>query len=211
MTSKTLLSVCFFVIVGNCFAQNKIITFKLEGQLAAHLNSDYAYFYLFESKRLLKTKIQNRQFNFLATDTLGKKELSFGELFLSNDSSDRYIPLREIVQKNINRRYRSVVIEEGALKVFINGDIRNADIENGKLNYDFDEMKNTVAEGRYEEYVEKNPDSPFSLLLINALAPLTKKLVFNLSVDCQELFDKLSNRLKKSVYGIEVQEKIKAP
>lgn len=211
MTSKILLSACFFIIISNCFAQNKIIAFKLEGQLDAHLNSEYAYLYFIESKRLLKTRIQNRQFNFLGTDTLGKKELSFGELFLSNDSSDRYIPLREIVQKNINRGYRSFVIEDRPVKIFISGDIRNAKIESGKLNNDFDEMRKTVAEGRYKEYVEKNPDSPFSLLLINALAPLTKKFPFNLSVDCQALFDKLSNRLKKSAYGIEVQQKIKAP
>lgn len=198
----------FFIFNGS-FAQNRIVSYKIEGQVKPSVTDKYVYLYLNNSKRLMKSSINTGQFMFSGLDTLDKKGLSFGELFLSNDSTDRYIPFKEIRLKHINRKYKSIVLENIPVKVIVDGSITNARVDGGKLNKIFDEMNNAIAAGQYENFIEKYYDSPMSLTLIRALLSVEKMNRFNLDVSCQSLYNKLSDKIKQSEYGQEVQKKIK--
>jgi len=208
MISKVLLSACFLFLVGDCFAQNNVIAFNVEVQLETQVDDKYAYLYLNESKRLLITNIQNKRFYFSGIDTLGKKGLNFGHLFLSKDSLDRYIPLKEIALKNINRKYRSIVLEDAPLKISIKGDIRYAKIEGGELNKEYDEMNLAISELKYKEFIESHSNSLMSLLLIRSTLPLRRFPIID-QLDFQGLYEKLSDKIRQSEYGLETQEKIK--
>jgi hypothetical protein len=184
------------------------LPFQINGIVKGENHYQYAYLYLSESEKLLKAKIENQQFLFVGEFTLEKKGFNTAFLFLSNDSSDKYIALQEVILKKIDRQYRSVMMDGTLVSITIEADVKNAKVEGGKLNRDYDEMNLAIRELKYKGFIESHRDSPISLLLIRSILPLKRAPIIN-RLDFQELYDKLSDELKQSEYGLETLKRIK--
>jgi hypothetical protein len=199
--------VALLLLLGTYIKAEKL-PFQIKGTVKGESLYQYAYLYLSESEKLLKVKIENRQFLFVGEFTLERKGFNTAFLFLSNDSSDRYITLQDVILKKIDRQYRSVIMDGTPIIITIEGDVKNAKVEGGKLNRDCDEMKQASRELKYKEFIETHNDSPISLLLIRSILPLKRAPIIN-RLDFQELYDKLSDELKQSEYGLETLKRIK--
>lgn len=193
-----------FAITAN--GQN--LTYRIKGVQNGEDNFQYAYLYQSDSKKLLKAKLENGQFEFSGKILLGKTGFNSGFLFLSNDSSDRFINLGDVVLQRIDRQYRMIILDGTPIFVTIENDIKNAKVEGSELNRDYDEMNSAARELKYEEFIDTHRSSPISLLLIRGILPL-RQMPFFKELNFKKLYDKLSDKLKQSEYGVETLNRIK--
>lgn len=203
-----LINAVVLLLLFSITANSQDLTYRIKGVQKGENNFQYAYLYQSDSKKLLKAKLENGQFEFSGEIAFGKPGFNAGFLFLSNDSSDRFINLGEVVLQKIDRQYRMIILDETPIFVTIENDIKNAKVEGSELNRDYDEMNLAARELGYEEFIDTHRDSPISLLLIRGVLPLKHLPIFD-QLNFQELYDKLSNKIKQSEYGLETLKRIK--
>ncbi|WAC41435.1 DUF4369 domain-containing protein [Pedobacter sp. SL55] len=184
------------------------LTFRIKGALIGNTNYQYAYLYQSDTKKLLRVKLENRRFEFTGEIILYKKDFNVGFIFLSNDSAAKFINQREIIEKQIDRQYRMIILGRHTINVTTDADIKNAKVEGCELNKDYDEMNLAGHELKYEQFIDSHRDSPISLLLIRGILPLKHLPIFD-QLNFQGLYDKLSNKIKQSEYGLETLKRIK--
>lgn len=202
------IAVIILLLLPIIYANGQVTTYEVAGLIKGTSYYKYAYLYQSETKNLLKTKVQNQQFLFVGEFTLEKKGFNAAFIFLSNDSLDKFIDQQEVVLKQLDRQYRILVMDGTPIKITIEDEVKNAKVEGGNLNKDYDEMNLAVRERRYIDFIESHSDSPISLLLIRGILPM-KKFPFIGQLDFQELYDKLSDKVRQSEYGLETLKKIK--
>lgn len=202
------IAVIILLLLPIIYANGQVTTYEVAGLIKGTSYYKYAYLYQSETKNLLKTKVQNQQFLFVGEFTLERKGFNAAFIFLSNDSLDKFIDQQEVVLKQLDRQYRIMVMDGTPIKITIEDEVKNAKVEGGNLNKDYDEMNLAVRERRYIDFIESHSDSPISLLLIRGILPM-KKFPFIGQLDFQELYDKLSDKVRQSEYGLETLKKIK--
>lgn len=206
MLKKISIVALFLLFVAHVKAEG--LTFQIKGTLKGETSYQYAYLYQSDSKKLLRAKLENRQFEFIGEVVLEKTGFNVGFLFLSNDSLAKFIDQKEVIVKQIDRQYRMIILEGVPINVTTDADVKNAKVEGGELNRDYDELNLAGRELKYKEFIESHRNSPISLLLIRGILPLKRLPIFD-QLDFQGLYDILSDKIKQSEYGLETLEKIK--
>ena len=153
--------------------QSQTLNCKLNGRLINDGSYRYAFLYFPDNKTKHITKIIDKHFQF----TIEKPdELKIGIIFLGKDSLMSYTDIVDQRKFGVNE-LRSIVIEE--LEIIIDTDVSKAIVNGGALNKDNDNMYKAINTNQYDEFFDKNPDSPLALELLKALIVInSKKLPF---------------------------------
>jgi hypothetical protein len=187
-----LITLLLILISSQLYSQNKIATIN---GLVHNKTFTYAYLYDFDNKETKVCQIVADKFKF---ELEIEKELKIYKLFLGSESS--ILPENQIEHRIQDRSGTRMIALEN-MDVKIADRIKSAIIEGGELNKALDEMNKSIENLDRDNYFEKFPDSPVSILFLKSLVSLSKHPMFGSEINVKSYYAKLSERLKNSEDG----------
>lgn len=187
-----LITLLLILISSQLYSQNKSATIN---GLVHNKIFTYAYLYNSETKETKVCQITADKFKF----ELGiEKELKIYKLFLGSESS--ILPENQIEHRIQDRSGTRMIALEN-MNIDITDGVKSAIIEAGELNKSLDEMNKSIENLDQDNYFEKFPDSPVSILYLKTLVSLSKHPMFGSEINVKSYYTKLSERLKNSEDG----------
>jgi hypothetical protein len=194
MKNITLFLLLMMSFVVNGFGQKSLI----HGTTAMGLPYKYAYLYDPDTKVLLCTPINDREFRFevAQSDQLKILALSFNTQLFST--------YREVLESR-DFKYpngaRMVAIED-TVKVTLKEFSKDAIVEGQSLNKDIDSMYAAIKSLNFKAFFEQHPNSPVAIVFLQTLteSALKGSSLFTIA-DCRLSYQKLADRLKNSDEG----------
>lgn len=187
-----LLTFLLLFISSQLYSQNKMAT--INGVVHNKIFT-YAYLYDFENKETKVCQIAGDKFKF---ELEIEKELKIYRLFLGSESS--ILPENQIEHRIQDRSGTRMIALEN-MNIDITDGVKSAIIYGGELNKSLDEMNKSIENLDRDNYFEKFPDSPVSILYLKTLVSLSKHPMFGSEINVKSYYTKLSERLKNSEDG----------
>jgi hypothetical protein len=171
---------------------------EIKGVFLDNQKYKYAFLVDLKLKTISTSPIIKDAFSFTVTKPNDDQII---QLFLEEDSakSINYFLNESKIASN-NRR---IIAVEDADILFLK-DARTVTVKTGALNQDIEQMYLAINSRNYDQFINTHTNSPISLYFLNALVAINKKMKSGDALNCKELFNKLSDRLKNSVQGKEI-------
>lgn len=185
-----LVTLLLIFISQQLYSQTKIAT--INGVVSNPLLK-YSYLYDSESKVAIVCPIVSEKFQFKVKV---EKEFKLLNLFLVSDTLTK-----NQIDSWMKDRSGTRMIALADMQVTVVDRIETAEINGGELNKALDEMNISIKSGNYDNYFNKYPDSPVSILFLKLLVRVSKMPMLDSPINVSSYYNKLSDRIKNSDEG----------